>query len=163
MISGAVGTGAAAASASPSADPAPSAPSAPSTPAAPSVTHGESVTKDADGKYRVYTWQTGTVTQKSGSSITVRSSDGTTWTWAINADTDVRRKSVAVGDTVMVGGPRDGESRTAARITDPLNFDKLHNRMKELRKQMQDLRGSLPDRPDAPDLSKDFPEPPKLP
>ncbi|WP_395965249.1 hypothetical protein [Actinomadura sp. 6N118] len=145
---GALGTGAAAASA---ADPSPAPVQAPAEP--PAVVHGESVMRDADGKTRVYTWQTGTVTQKSDSSITVHSSDGTTWTWALTSDTTIRKESVKVGDTVMIGGPRDGDTRTATHITDPPDFDKLRDRMKDLRKRMEDLRGGVP----APPM--DFPLP----
>src|SRR5215468_5188961 len=76
--------------------------------------HGERVVKDKDGTIITVDVQRGTVTAVSASTMTVRSSDGTTWTWTLNSDTKVRGadlkkeavSSIKVGNTVGVAGQR---------------------------------------------------------
>ncbi|MEU5878065.1 hypothetical protein [Spirillospora sp. NPDC047279] len=145
VIAGVLATTTAAAAADPSSGPGPSTPSAPAAPTAPKAVHGESVVKGADGWTRVYTWQTGTITEKGGTRLTVRSSDGTTYAWVLNGRTRHRAKSWEVGDTVMVGGPRDGQTRTAALVTTPSDFGEIRERLKDLK---------LPDRPELPELPR---------
>src|SRR5215468_184350 len=89
--------------------------------------HGERVVKDKDGTIITVDVQRGTVTAVSESSMTVRSSDGTTWTWTLNSDTRVRGadlkkeavSSIKVGNTVGVAGQRIADTRTARAIGDP--------------------------------------------
>jgi len=122
VLAGAIGTGAASATASNN-DPA--APSAP-----PEVLHGESYTPNG-----VYTWQTGTVTSRSGNALTVRSTDGTTWTWTLNDKTKIQKEgkpvtasSIAEGTRVMIGGP----GHTAAIVLTPPPFEKIRDQLNDL-------------------------------
>ncbi|MEV7605438.1 DUF5666 domain-containing protein [Paenarthrobacter sp. NPDC089322] len=105
--------------------------------------HGEHVVKGADGTFRTVVTQTGTIEAVSASGITVRSEDGFTQRYAINADTriakipveasDQRRGNqqkgkgrpslpsataadLKTGDTVRLSGTKDGEVVTATRI-----------------------------------------------
>ncbi|GAA1583444.1 hypothetical protein GCM10009678_77640 [Actinomadura kijaniata] len=85
--------------------------------------HGEFTVKDKDGRYVLRDVQRGQVTAVSETSLTVRSEDGTTWTWTVNGDTRVARNekitSLKAGDTVRVAGTRSGETRTAAFVGKP--------------------------------------------
>ncbi|MFD0639286.1 hypothetical protein ACFQ9X_54615 [Catenulispora yoronensis] len=47
--------------------------------------HGERTVKGKDGKSVVHEWQTGTVTAVSGDTVTVKSTDGFTLTWTVDA------------------------------------------------------------------------------
>lgn len=106
--------------------------------------HGESVVKKSGGSFETRVAQQGTVEAVSGSSITVKSEDGFSQDYVINADTKIvklpepaangapakddagkrLRPSAATaadiqqGDTVRVGGVRDGSSVTARNIVD---------------------------------------------
>jgi hypothetical protein len=106
--------------------------------------HGESVVKKSDGSFETRVAQQGTVEAVSGSSITVKSEDGFSQDYVINADTKIvklpepvadgtaakddagkrLRPSAATaadikqGDTVRVSGVRDGSSVTARNIVD---------------------------------------------
>jgi hypothetical protein len=124
VLAGAIGTGVASATTSNN-DPVIPRPSGP-----PEIFHGESYTNNG-----VYTWQTGTVTSRSGNTLTVRSTDGTTWTWTLNDKTQARKdgdkisaSSITEGSRVMIGGP----DRTAAIIHTPPPFEKIRERMKDL-------------------------------
>lgn len=86
------------------------------------VLHGEFTVKGKDG-YRQAATQLGTVSALDKESITVRSEDGTTWTWALTGDTRVRtgRAGATLGDvksgaTVRVAGPTDDGKRTARLV-----------------------------------------------
>ncbi|MGK5555784.1 DUF5666 domain-containing protein [Actinomadura kijaniata] len=85
--------------------------------------HGEFTVKDKDGKYVLRDVQRGQVTAASATSLTVKSEDGTSWTWTVNGDTRVARNekitSLKAGDTVRVVGTRSGETRTAAFVGKP--------------------------------------------
>lgn len=125
------------------------------------VLYGEAVSADKDGKKTYHVWQRGTVTSASPTSVVVRSSDGTSWTWTANDDTKVRSKGdekkvsdVKKGDEVLVAGTRDGSVRTAARIVDPPpDPGKLRGRLKDLREDRKELRERLKD------LREDLPAP----
>lgn len=53
--------------------------------------HGEATVKDdATGKWVVRIWQRGTVTKVDGDQVTVKSDDGTSWTWTVGADATPR-------------------------------------------------------------------------
>lgn len=84
--------------------------------------HGESVVKKADGTFQTVIEQRGTVEAVSGTSVTVRSEDGFTQAYTINADTRVAKNGtiadIAVGDVVRIAGIKDGGQVTAQRITE---------------------------------------------
>ncbi|MFR9799782.1 hypothetical protein ACL02U_28380 [Streptomyces sp. MS06] len=90
------GSGAGATTASPSASTSPDGPGArhghPGRWLGPGAgVHGEATVRDRDsGAWVVRTWQRGTVTKVAGDQVTVRSDDGTSWTWTVAADTPVR-------------------------------------------------------------------------
>ncbi|MEU1510953.1 hypothetical protein ABZ490_02170 [Streptomyces sp. NPDC005811] len=87
--------------------------------------HGEATVKDRDtGKWVVRVWQRGTVEKVDGDRVTVKSEDGTSWTWTVGADTTVRTdgtsgsgaSALKKGDTVVVVGSRSGDTYTADRV-----------------------------------------------
>ena len=74
---------------------------------------------------RIAVEQRGVVTATSGGTVTVRSADGFTATWATSAATKVRKGkvpstvgAVAVKDRVLLVGRRTGSTRTARVIGD---------------------------------------------
>ena len=112
--------------------------------------HGERVVKDKDDTIITVDVQRGTVTAVSESSMTVRSSDGTTWTWTLNSDTKVRGadlkkeavSSIKVGNTVGVAGQRIADTRTARAIGDPPpNLSNLRQDLRQLRRDLRRLHG----------------------
>lgn len=89
--------------------------------------HGEATVKDRDtGEWVVRSWQRGTVEKVDGDRVTVKSEDGTSWTWTVDDDTAVLTDSgsgsgsgadaLKKGDTVYVAGSRSGDARTATRV-----------------------------------------------
>ncbi|MEV5576658.1 hypothetical protein AB0L06_42095 [Spirillospora sp. NPDC052269] len=89
--------------------------------------HGEATVQAKNNTFKVVDWQRGQVTGKTGATLTVKSADGVTWTWTVDAKTRVvksRAKStlnaVANGDQVVVFGARSGDTRTAAAVREPL-------------------------------------------
>jgi hypothetical protein len=124
------------------------------TPSAPTgqrqLLHGERVVKDKNGTIITVDVQRGTVTAVSSSSMTIRSSDGTTWTWTLNGDTKVRganlnkeaTSNIKVGDTVVVAGQRTGDTRTARAVGDPPpNLSQLRGDLRRLRRELRHLHG----------------------
>ena len=84
--------------------------------------HGERTVKDKDGKTVTREWQVGKVTAASGSSLTVTSGDGVSWTWTTSSDTKVRSPKHAapkVGDQVLVEGVKSGAANDARVVVDP--------------------------------------------
>ncbi|MEV5569871.1 DUF5666 domain-containing protein [Spirillospora sp. NPDC052269] len=85
--------------------------------------HGEVTVKDESGAYVLQDMQSGKVTAASATSLTVRSDDGTDWTWTVKSDTRVGRgekiDSIKTGATVHVEGTRSGDTRTAAFVGQP--------------------------------------------
>jgi hypothetical protein len=84
------------------------------------VLHGEFVTGGQNGSTTTVVVQTGTVTAKNGSTITVQSTDKYAVTWTLDSSTTIRTrwaqgtvKDIAVGDTVQVQGTRSGSTTTA--------------------------------------------------
>jgi hypothetical protein len=84
--------------------------------------HG-SVTFKAKGGTRTLAFERGTVTSVTGSVLTVRAADGTTWAWAIVPATAVRqgggkvaRSTLADGDQILVAGPVVSGTRDARLI-----------------------------------------------
>lgn len=142
--------------------------------------YGEAVSAGKDGKKHYHVWQHGKVTSVSASSLAVRSTDGTTWTWTVNDDTKVRSTGVGgdkddkgdkgdkteigdvkVGDEVLVAGTRSGSTRTAIRVIDPApDFELLRERRKELREfgeERREDRRELRER--LKELREDMPRP----
>ncbi|WP_340384357.1 hypothetical protein U5640_41320 [Streptomyces sp. SS7] len=87
--------------------------------------HGEATVKDRDtGTWVVRVWQRGTVEKVDGDRVTVKSEDGTSWTWTVGADAAVRTggtsgsgaSALKKGDTVVVVGSRSGDTYTAVRV-----------------------------------------------
>ncbi|MGP3970076.1 hypothetical protein [Streptomyces sp. 6N223] len=92
--------------------------------------HGETVTEDPEtGELVHHVQQQGEVVERGDGTVTVESSDGTTWEWTLTDDTaihtegggegDAEASGIEVGDTVMAGGVREGDVRTAHHIGDP--------------------------------------------
>ena len=81
------------------------------------VLHGELVVKDGTGSAtKKVLVQTGAVTAKSATSVTVKSTDGFTVTWAVSSTTKGTLTDVAVGDTVQV---EVRDRRLPARVVKP--------------------------------------------
>lgn len=87
------------------------------------VMHGEVVAKGKDGTPTTIDVQRGKVTAVSSSSITVRSDDGFTTTYAITSSTRVRinqkgatSAQISDGDTARVTARRSGDSHTAQAV-----------------------------------------------
>lgn len=85
--------------------------------------HGEFVARDGQGGFRTYLTQRGEVTAVDSSSLTVKSDDGYTRTYAVTDETTVNAgrdglDDVAVGADVHVMGVRRSGTDTALRIGD---------------------------------------------
>jgi hypothetical protein len=82
--------------------------------------HGESVVKKADGTFQTVLEQRGTVEAVSDTSITVKSEDGYSQVYVVNADTKVKPSiaDIAAGDTVRISGVKSGDQATAERIAE---------------------------------------------
>ncbi|MGW1322947.1 hypothetical protein ACWD64_10505 [Streptomyces antibioticus] len=97
--------------------------------------HGETTVKDPDsGEWVVRVWQRGTVEKTDGDRVTVKSEDGTSWTWTVGEDTPVRTDdssesgagaesesgagagALKKGESVFVAGSREGDTYTADRV-----------------------------------------------
>jgi hypothetical protein len=93
----------------------------------PRVLHGEFTAKSPTGGYRTLVIQTGQVTAVSASSVTVKSEDGFTRTYAVNTGTMVNAGrdgigSVRSGDTVHVVATSGAGKSTALQIVDATNL-----------------------------------------
>jgi len=85
--------------------------------------YGDFVASDGNGGYTTKRLQSGTVTAVSATSITAKSADGHTTTFALNSSTQVDNgaaqvSGVKTGDTVVVVGTLAGSTATASTITD---------------------------------------------
>jgi hypothetical protein len=85
--------------------------------------HGEVVLGKEGGGTQTVLVQKGTVTQVSGTGVTVKSSDGFTTSYAVNGDTKVRAgsdkiDSVAKDEEVVVVAPKSGDGHTATAVVD---------------------------------------------
>jgi hypothetical protein len=88
--------------------------------------HGEATVKDRDtGKWVVRVWQRGTVEKVDGDQVTVKSADGTEWTWTVGPATKVHRDGTPGsgaealkkgGKALLVGTRSDDGTRTAQRV-----------------------------------------------
>ncbi|MFD4554950.1 hypothetical protein ACFWP5_11595 [Streptomyces sp. NPDC058469] len=80
--------------------------------------HGEATVKDnATGKWVVRIWQRGTVTKVDGDQVTVKSDDGTSWTWTVGSGVTAQGSgALKKGDTASLTGTRSNAgTRTADR------------------------------------------------
>ncbi|WP_300614379.1 hypothetical protein [Trebonia sp.] len=87
------------------------------------VLHGEVTVPKSGGGYQTMDVQDGTVTAVSSTSVTVKSADGFTASYAVTSKTVVDAQaagigSVKKGDTVFVVATVSGSTATAASITD---------------------------------------------
>jgi hypothetical protein len=86
------------------------------------ISHAEVVLVKEDGGSTTMLVQKGAVTSVNGSSVAVRSADGYTETYAVNADTtvngDEKIGTVAKDEQVLVIAPEGGENPTARAILD---------------------------------------------
>jgi hypothetical protein len=85
--------------------------------------HGEVVLAKEGGGTQTVLVQKGTVTEVSGTGVTVKSSDGFTTSYAVNGDTKVRADadridSVAKDEEVVVVAPKSGDKHTATAVVD---------------------------------------------
>jgi hypothetical protein len=93
----------------------------------PELLYSEQAVKDRDtGEVEHQVTQLGRITDRTDEALTVESSDGTAWAWAVTEDTtvyaggrDASVSSLDVGDRVLVHGTRDGDTRQADHIGDP--------------------------------------------
>jgi hypothetical protein len=88
------------------------------------IVHGQAVVPKSGGGYETVDIQRGQVTAVSSTSITVKSSDGFTATYAVTGSTVVDAKSAGIGsvktgDTVGIIARVSGSTATAATIIDP--------------------------------------------
>ena len=87
--------------------------------------HGEFVVQKDGGGYQTVVTQSGSVTAVSSTSITVKSADGYTRTYVVNADTKVNRDGkiadVKTGATVRIRAAVSGSTATASSIDDGSN------------------------------------------
>lgn len=79
------------------------------------VQHGEFTVQAADGTSTAMTLQRGTVTAASGTSVTVKSADGFTATYAVDSSTRGRTTNLAKGDTVLVVAQKSGAKAVLIR------------------------------------------------
>lgn len=97
--------------------------------------HGEAVVKQPDGTFQTVVEQRGTVESVSDSAITIKSEDGFTQAYTVNAATKITKipaaddgtrskpadgtiADIAAGDTVRIAGVKDGDKATAKRIVE---------------------------------------------
>lgn len=89
--------------------------------------HGQATVKNRKtGSFVVREWQRGTVVAIAGDRITVRSADGTSWTWTVVKNAKITRdgkkiaeSALGTGDTVEVVGRQNGAVNDATRIFAP--------------------------------------------
>ncbi|QMU73196.1 hypothetical protein [Streptacidiphilus sp. P02-A3a] len=90
--------------------------------------HGQVTVKNrGTGQYLTREWQRGQITgTASGTTFTVKSPDGTSWTWTAAANAKVTRdgrtiseSALKTGDQVLVVGEQAGSANDATRIYAP--------------------------------------------
>lgn len=79
------------------------------------VQHGDFTVQGANGTPVAMTLQRGTVTAASSTSVTVKSSDGFTATYAVGSNTRGRTTNLAKGDTVLVIAQKAGAKAVLIR------------------------------------------------
>ena len=100
--------------------------------------HGEHVVKQADGSFQTILTQAGTIESVNATDLTVKSADGFTQRYVINGDTRILKlpadafgqrqgkgkptlpsatvADLKAGDTVRVGGVKNGDTVTATKV-----------------------------------------------
>jgi hypothetical protein len=96
-----------------------------------SIAHGQIVLAKPGGGYRTIDIQSGTVAAVSTSSITLKSADGFSQSYAITGSTNVDAQrdgiaSVKVGDRAFVIASVSGRTATAARVIDTTLLQQTH-------------------------------------
>lgn len=81
------------------------------------VQHGEFTVTGSDGKPTVMTLQRGAVTKAGSTTLTVRSDDGFTATYALDSTTRTPGRSVTTGDVVLVVAQKQGGKAVLVRVT----------------------------------------------
>ncbi|MGC0238075.1 hypothetical protein [Arthrobacter sp. SD76] len=102
----------------------------------PQLQHSESVVKNADGTFQTIVEQRGTVEAVSETSITVKSEDGFSRSYAVNAETRITKApatgedgklvrpgdgsiaDISPGEAVRISGVKSGDQATAGRIAE---------------------------------------------
>jgi hypothetical protein len=92
------------------------------------ILHGEVVLAKEGGGTHTVLVQKGVVTEASGESVTVRSADEFTTTFAVNGDTKVKgdtedMTSVAAQEEVLVIAPKSGDQQTATVLINLTDLD----------------------------------------
>jgi hypothetical protein len=95
------------------------------------IVHGQAVIAKSGGGYQTVDYQRGTVTAVSTTSITLKSSDGFTMSYAINGSTIVGANrggigSVKAGNTASVIATVSGKTATAAKVIDWTQLEHSH-------------------------------------
>jgi hypothetical protein len=103
------------------------------------VLHGEGTTKAPGGGYQVVAVQLGDVTEVSATSITVKSEDGYSRTYAVTDDTLVNAGDTGIGDVkaghrVHVTAIVTGGSARAVRVADVTTLRDLRGRWRPERR-----------------------------
>lgn len=110
--------------------------------------HGEGVVEDEDGNYVTVRMQEGEATAVSATSITVKSADGYTSTYALDDATETERDGVdgapQVGDTVHVRATVAGETVTVQHVH-ALSPEKA----KELQEHRAEMEKWMAERPEG--------------
>lgn len=110
--------------------------------------HGEVVVENSDGEYVTQQVQRGEVTAVSDASITVVSEDGFEATYAIDADTKLKRDreegAAQVGDTVHIVGVIDGSTTTAQAV-----MAMSPEAAAELEEKLESMKDWMADRPEG--------------
>ncbi|MGY4708032.1 hypothetical protein ACXDF8_00420 [Mycolicibacterium sp. CBM1] len=78
--------------------------------------HGTNVMSDGEGGFTTELTQTGDVTAASDTSLTVRSSDGYSRTYTLNAGTNKPSEQLRTGDQVSVRATEVGSTATATAV-----------------------------------------------
>jgi hypothetical protein len=81
------------------------------------VQHGEFTVQGTDGQPTTMTLQRGTVTAASATSVTVKSGDGFTATYAVDATTRGAKAGLVKGDTALVVADKAGAKAVLIRAT----------------------------------------------
>ncbi len=91
------------------------------------VLHGEAVVQGKDGQNVTVAVQRGVVTAIDASSVTVKSSDGFTWTWTflpelrvIEKRATIQPSEIKAGADIALAGPKSGDKPQARLIVLPM-------------------------------------------
>ena len=87
----------------------------------PASLHGEYVVADENGGFATQITQNGSITAISPTSVTARSADGFTQTYAIHEVEGASAPPFSVGDPVVIKATRKGETATVSTMGPPLS------------------------------------------